>query len=75
MFYEVNKRLHRIHGFSGGLIYVVWAILLDLAALASIIFSITGILIWFNSRRHFRLGWFFFILPLVLVIIMMFYLH
>lgn len=73
--YEVSKRIHRLHGFKGGLLYIIWAILLDLAALSMIIFSITGILIWYRSRKMFKYGWFFIIPFVILAIVMVVYLH
>lgn len=68
---EVSKRMHRLHGFKGGAIYVIWAILLDLAALSMIVFSITGIIIWYRSRHIFKYGWFF-IVPFVILGIVMY---
>lgn len=43
---EISTRIHRVHGFEGGLLYKSWAILLDITAIAMILFSVTGILIW-----------------------------
>lgn len=68
---EVSKRMHRLHGFKGGTIYVIWAILLDLVALSMIVFSITGFLIWYRSRHMIKYGWFV-IVPVVLLGIVMF---
>ena len=57
-FYEINKRIHRIHGFEGGPLYFVWGVLLDLTAVSMIIFSVTGILLWYRTRKFFKIGWF-----------------
>lgn len=73
--HEVSKRMHRMHGFKGGAIYVIWAILLDLAALSMIIFSITGILIWYRSRQAYKYGWFFIVPFVILGIAMYVYLY
>lgn len=73
-FHEANKRIHRVHGYQGGIKYVVWALLLDLSAVAMIVFAITGFLIWFKWRRQMQLGWFIFILPLILLMLMVWYL-
>jgi len=69
-FGEISIRIHRLHGFNGGILYVIWAILLDLAALSMIVFAITGILIWYRSRQIRRYGWLF-IAPFVILAIIM----
>lgn len=72
---EVSKRMHRMYGFKGGWIYVIWAILLDLAALSMIVFSITGVLIWYRMRHQFKYGWFFIVPFVILGIVMYIYLY
>ncbi len=74
-FHEANKRIHRIHGFQGGILYVIWAILLDLLAVSMIVFAITGILIWFRWRSHMRSGWFILISTAILAIAMVVFLQ
>lgn len=57
-FYEINKRIHRIHGFEGGTLYFIWGVLLDLTAVSMILFSVTGIFLWYRARKFFKFGWF-----------------
>lgn len=65
-FGRVTARLHHIHGFHGGWIYVIWGVMFDLTAASFLLFSITGILIWIKLRKALRFGWFI-ILPIVLL--------
>jgi hypothetical protein len=58
-FTRVVNRIHHIRNYSGGFVYYLWACFVDLASLGMILFSLTGILIWYKSRKHFRFGWFF----------------
>lgn len=71
---EVSTSIHRIHGFGGGWKYAIWAILLDIAALAFIVFSISGVLIWFRSRKQLSAGWLFIIPATALTVAMIFFL-
>ncbi|MDD2380457.1 MAG: PepSY-associated TM helix domain-containing protein [Mariniphaga sp.] len=61
--YEINKRVHRVHGFQGGVLYFIWGILLDLTALSMILFSVTGIVMWYRSRKIYTFGW-----PILIVV-------
>ena len=74
-FGEISTRLHRIHGFKGGPLYLIWGTLLDLSALAMIIFSVTGIIIWFRSRKRYKYGWFVLIPVMVLGVMMYLYIY
>lgn len=65
-FGRVAARLHHIHGFHGGGLYVIWGLMFDLTAASFLLFSITGILIWIKLRKTLRFGWFI-ILPIVLL--------
>jgi len=73
-FYEINKRIHRIHGFEGGPLYFVWGVLLDLTAVSMIIFSVTGILLWYRIRKFFKFGWFILVPVFILGIIVFIFL-
>ncbi len=73
-FHEANKRIHRVHGFEGGILYIIWGILLDLSAVSMIVFAVTGFLIWYRVRSHMKPGWIFFLLPFVLLLMMILYL-
>ena len=74
-FGEINTRIHRIHGFSGGALYATWAILLDLAGLSAILFGLTGIVMWYRVRKKFWYGWFFLIPPIIITILYFIYLY
>jgi len=71
-FAEISTRIHRLHGYTGGILYVLWAVFLDLTALSMMVFAITGILIWYRLRRLYRYGWLFiapfFVLALVMYV-------
>lgn len=75
-FYEINKRIHRIHGFEGGPLYFFWGILLDLTAVSIIVFSVTGIFLWYRARKFYKFGWFIlapvFILGIIVFIFLKF---
>ena len=70
----ISTRIHRIYGYHGGLLYVVWAILLDLTAISVIIFALTGIILWFRFRRYYKLGWFVLVPGFVLAMVMFIFL-
>lgn len=69
-FVDANFQIHRIHGYQGGILYIIWAVLLDLTAISMIIFAITGFLIWYRHRKRFIYGWFIVIPSIALFIIM-----
>jgi hypothetical protein len=50
---------HRIHGYGGNWLYCLWSFMYDLACVACVVFAMTGIVIWYPTRRHDRLGWLF----------------
>jgi hypothetical protein len=49
--------LHRLHGYGGGGLYDVWAVLYDLASLALIVFAFTGVYLWHATLRPRWPGW------------------
>lgn len=53
---EISTRIHRLHGFEGGALYKAWAILLDITAIAMLLFVVTGILIWIRFRNMYFWG-------------------
>ena len=53
---EISTRIHRLHGFEGGSIYWLWAALLDMTAVAMILFSLTGILLWLRMKKMYLFG-------------------
>lgn len=48
---------HRLRGYHGGWLYVLWALLYDLASAALIVFAITGIVLWHQSTARRLPGW------------------
>jgi len=48
---------HRLHGYSGGGLYVFWAVLYDLASASMIVFALSGIYLWYKITRRRTLGW------------------
>lgn len=56
---RILNRIHHLHAFDGGWKYILWGIYYDLSALALMLFSITGIILWYRLRRGFRWGWIF----------------
>ena len=51
------NRLHHFHGYHGELRYIVWAVMVDVTALAMIFFAISGVLLWYKLNRKRTLGW------------------
>jgi hypothetical protein len=49
--------LHRLHGYGGGFLYDVWAVLMDASSCAAILFPLTGIVLWYKSTPQKTLGW------------------
>ena len=44
---------HRLHGYGGGWLYDIWAVLYDLASLSMIVFAVTGVWLWARlAPRH-----------------------
>ena len=65
---------HRMIGYSGGWLYVLQTLFYDLASAASIVFGITGIVMWYISRSRYRLGWVFLSAGFGLTLVMILYL-
>ncbi len=45
----VAHGLHRLHGYGGGLQYDVWVFFYDLASVSMIVFSLSGIWLWWKT--------------------------
>ena len=56
-FRGVANGLHRLHGYHGGWAYWIWSLLYDLASAALIVFSITGVILWYKSTARHLVGW------------------
>ena len=48
---------HRLHGYGGGWLYDVWAVCYDLASLALILFTLSGLYLWYKLTQRHLLGW------------------
>ena len=56
-FRGVANGFHRLRGYHGGWIYVLWSCLYDLASVALILFGITGVVLWYQSTARHLPGW------------------
>jgi hypothetical protein len=52
------NRLHHLLGFEGGSRYFVWGILIDLVSISLILFSFSGVYLWYRTKRNRLFGWF-----------------
>jgi hypothetical protein len=48
---------HELHGYGGGLLYSAWALFYDLASFSLIVFTFTGIYLWYRLTKKKLLGW------------------
>ena len=48
---------HRMHGYIGNWLYILWAIVYDLASISLIIFGLTGIYLWYKLTVRRLFGW------------------
>lgn len=48
---------HRLHGYGGGWLYDLWAVLYDLASGAMIVFAVSGVVLWHRLARPRWPGW------------------
>jgi len=54
---DIANGLHRLHGYHGGWLYLLWAFVYDLASAALIVFAISGVVLWFQSTSRRLAGW------------------
>lgn len=71
---RVSSRLHMMRGFWGGMKYFIWSVLYDIAALAFILFALTGIYIWIQNCRVLKTGWLIIVPVAALTLLVYFYL-
>jgi hypothetical protein len=50
-------QFHRLHRYGGGWVYDLWMVMYDLASAAMIVFSLTGIYLWYKLTKRRLLGW------------------
>jgi hypothetical protein len=48
---------HRLHGYGGGILYDLWAVVYDLVSVATILFALTGIYLWYKHSKNRTWGW------------------
>ena len=48
---------HRLRGYEGPFTYLLYAFMLDVTAVALIVFALTGIILWLNVLKDKRWGW------------------
>lgn len=53
--------IHRQRGYGGPLQYSLYALLLDLLGISLIVFTITGIIMWFKLLKNHKIAWIIFI--------------
>lgn len=70
----VMHQYHRLHGYEGGWNYFAWAFMYDLSAIAMIVFSITGLYLWFKTERRRLAGWLVFLGSTILTFSTIYYL-
>lgn len=74
-FGRVISRVHLLRDFHGGIKYIIWSVLYDIAAVSFLIFSFTGVLIWFKLRKSMKPGWIFlaggFLFTMVIIVMLM----
>lgn len=54
------KGIHVQRGYRGPLPYLIYAFLLDIVGLSLIIFTITGVILWFHLLKNDRIAWIIF---------------
>ncbi len=76
-FFTVTNGMHVLRGFKGGWAYTAWAVMYDVSCVAMFVFALTGILLWYRSRKRFRYGWWFLaagmLIPLVFIFLFVFW--
>jgi hypothetical protein len=50
---------HILHGYGNSWLYNVWALMMDLASIAMIVFAVTGFYLWYKTTQRKLLGWIF----------------
>ncbi|MDX2188493.1 MAG: PepSY-associated TM helix domain-containing protein [Bacteroidota bacterium] len=67
-FFKQTERIHVLHNYKGKWFHLVWATMLDVTAVSMILFSITGMILWYDMRKKFGLGWYFLIVSWAITI-------
>ncbi len=48
---------HRIHGYRGNIVWLLWGLMYDLASAGCILFAVSGVWIWATARERDRVSW------------------
>ena len=56
-FNGVINDLHRVRSYKGPLLWHLYAFMIDLTAIAMILFVLTGIILWLRVLKNKRIGW------------------
>ncbi len=72
-FMRILSRLHHLRGYSDGVLYKIWAFMYDLSAIAFIVFSITGMYMWYRLRKKYKAGWIFLAIGILVPVIVIIY--
>ncbi|MFC1614470.1 PepSY-associated TM helix domain-containing protein [Gemmatimonadota bacterium] len=65
---------HRVHGYGGGWLYDIWALMYDVASAALIVFPVTGVYLWYKTSKNHLTGWLFLAAGLSFTLATIFYL-
>ena len=71
---RVSSRLHLMRHYKGGIKYYLWAFFYDMAAVAMLLFGLTGILIWFKMSKTYKSGMYYLLFGTALSIAVLVYL-
>lgn len=66
--------LHRVRSYKGPLLWHLYALMIDLTAIAMILFVLTGIILWLKVLKNKRIGWTVLVLGVFYVGITMYHL-
>jgi len=50
--YDTFVVFHRLHGFGGGGVYELYILMMDIASIALILFSLSGLFMWFQLSKN-----------------------
>ncbi|MBW7996628.1 MAG: hypothetical protein FVQ81_08710 [Candidatus Glassbacteria bacterium] len=48
---------HRMRGYSGNIVWLLWGLMYDLASLGCIVFALSGVWVWATARERDKVSW------------------
>jgi hypothetical protein len=48
---------HRIHGYRGNIVWLLWGLMYDLASAGCILFAVSGVWMWATARERDKVSW------------------